>query len=186
MANKPKFLSENGLQYMITYIKNLLGSKVDKETGKGLSANDYSNTEKEKLNNIEAGSQVNIIENIKVNNVTQAIDSKTVNITVPTNNNQLTNGAGYQTSTDVSDAIAAALQGVTGFQFEVVTELPVTGESGIIYLVSHSHGTNDGYDEYVWINNSFEKLGHADVDLSGYVETMDVITNSQIDAMFNA
>lgn len=37
------------------------------------------------------------IDAIKVNNVEQAITDKTVNITVPTNNNQLTNGAGYIT-----------------------------------------------------------------------------------------
>jgi len=36
-------------------MKNLLAQKVDKETGKGLSTNDFSNTEKEKLNNIASG-----------------------------------------------------------------------------------------------------------------------------------
>ena len=183
MANKPSFLSENGLTYFWSQLKNLLSGKVDKETGKGLSTNDYSTTEKEKLNNIEAGSQVNIIESIKVNNVTQAIDSKAVNITVPTNNNQLTNGAGYQTSSDVSAAIATALSQIASFEFQVVQSLPVTGSSGVIYLVAHSHGTNDGYDEYVWVNNAYEKLGHADVDLSGYVQITDIISNAQIDAI---
>lgn len=35
-----------------------------------------------------------------------ASSNKTINITVPTNNNELTNGAGYQTASDVSTAIA--------------------------------------------------------------------------------
>ena len=61
MANKPKFLSEEGLLYFWTAIKNILSEKVDKENGKGLSSNDYSTEEKDKLNNIENGAQVNII-----------------------------------------------------------------------------------------------------------------------------
>lgn len=36
-----------------------LDGKVDKVTGKGLSANDYTTTEKDKLAGIEAGAQVN-------------------------------------------------------------------------------------------------------------------------------
>ena len=35
--------------------------------------------------------------------------------TIPTNNNQLTNGAGYQTASDVQTAINSALSGVTGY-----------------------------------------------------------------------
>ena len=248
--SKPHFLSENGLLYFWSQLKSLLGGKVDKETGKGLSTNDYSNTEKEKLNNIASGAQVNTIESIKVNGTTQAIDSKVVdisvptalsdltddlnvvtdasyvhtdnnyttaektklsnvesgaevniietisvngtqqtvtnkgvNISVPTNTNQLTNGAGFQTSSDVQSAISAALSDVTGFSFEVVQALPASGEVGVIYLIAHSHDTNDGYDEYIWVNNAFEKLGHADVDLSGFVETTDVISNNEIDTI---
>ena len=80
----------------------------------------------------------------------------------------MTNGAGYQTASDVTSAISAALAEVTQFDFEVVNSLPASGVKGIIYLIADSHGTNDGYDEYIWINNGFEKLGHTDIDLSGY------------------
>lgn len=45
-----------------------------------------------------SGYQANKIETIKVNGTAQTITSKAVDITVPTNNNQLTNGAGYITS----------------------------------------------------------------------------------------
>ena len=47
--------------------------------------------------------QANVIESIKVNGTAQTISSKTVDITVPTNNNQLTNGAGYITSSAISN-----------------------------------------------------------------------------------
>ena len=46
------------------------------------------------------------IDKIQKNGSDLAINNKTVNITVPTNNNELTNGAGYQTATDVSTAIS--------------------------------------------------------------------------------
>lgn len=61
-----------------------VGNKVDKIKGKGLSTNDYTTAEKNKLGGIAAGAQVNVIESIKVNGQAQAIDSKGVNITVPT------------------------------------------------------------------------------------------------------
>lgn len=61
-----------------------VGNKVDKIEGKGLSTNDYTIAEKNKLGGIAAGAQVNVIESIKVNGQAQAIASKGVNITVPT------------------------------------------------------------------------------------------------------
>lgn len=61
-----------------------VGNKVDKIEGKGLSTDDYTTAEKNKLGGIAAGAQVNVIESIKVNGQAQAIDSKGVNITVPT------------------------------------------------------------------------------------------------------
>ena len=45
-----------------------------------------------------SNAQVNVIETVKVNGTALTPSSKAVNITVPTNNNQLTNGAGYITS----------------------------------------------------------------------------------------
>lgn len=58
-------------------------SKVDKVTGKGLSTNDYTTEEKNKLGNIAAGAQVNVIEAITVNNTAVTPTNKTVNINVP-------------------------------------------------------------------------------------------------------
>jgi len=44
-----KYLDSNGLLYLWGKIKTLLGGKVDKVEGKGLSANDFTTLEKEKL-----------------------------------------------------------------------------------------------------------------------------------------
>ena len=53
--------------------------------------------------------------------------SSSTKIDVPTNNNQLTNGAGYQTSAEVQQAINTAIGGITGISFEVVQSLPASG-----------------------------------------------------------
>lgn len=72
-------------------IEALRTSKVDKVEGKGLSTNDYTTDEKNKLAGIAAGAQVNVIESVKVNGATQSISNKEVNISVPTKLSQLTN-----------------------------------------------------------------------------------------------
>ena len=106
-----------------------------------------------------------------------------VTFTIPTNNNQLTNGAGYQTASDVSSAISTALDGITGISYQVVTSLPQTGEAGVIYLISNNGANPNIYDEYIYYGSSFEKIGTTDVDLSGYMLTTDMvaITNAEID-----
>ncbi|WP_297931189.1 hypothetical protein [uncultured Coprobacter sp.] len=58
-------------------------SKVEQEAGKGLSTNDYTTPEKEKLAGIESGAQVNKIETISVNGVPVQIEGKAVNILQP-------------------------------------------------------------------------------------------------------
>ena len=73
-------------------------------------------------------------------------------------------------------------------QIQVVASLPSTGQSNVIYLVSHSHGTGDSYDEYVWVTDAsvqpaggyFEKIGNTDVDLSNYY------TKSETDTLLSA
>lgn len=53
------------------------------------------------------GYQANVIETIKVNNTAQTVTNKAVNITVPTNTNQLTNGAGFITGITSSNVTTA-------------------------------------------------------------------------------
>lgn len=145
-----------------------------------------SKADKAKLDGIANNAQVNVIESIKVNGTAQTITSKAVNITVPTNNNQLTNGAGYQTASQVSALISSAIGDMTGIDFQVVTSLPTTGAKGVIYLISNSGENPNSYDEYIWVNDTFEKIGTTAVDLSGYVQESDLvaITNAEIDALF--
>lgn len=57
----------NNLESMVTDISSLQTSKVDKVDGKGLSSNDYTNTEKNKLAGIESGAQKNKVTGVKGN-----------------------------------------------------------------------------------------------------------------------
>ena len=59
--------------------------KVEVEAGKGLSQENYTTEDKNKLANISAGAEVNTIEIVKVNNVALVPDpEKAVNVSVPT------------------------------------------------------------------------------------------------------
>lgn len=84
-------LDENGKlnikalgQSKITGLADALAGKVSTEAGKGLSSNDYTDAEKEKLGAIEAGSQVNILEAISIGGTDAPISDKKVDIPVAT------------------------------------------------------------------------------------------------------
>lgn len=69
-------------------------TKVDKVSGKGLSTNDYTTNEKNKLAGIEAGAEVNTIESISVNGTPITPDaSGNVAITVASTDTKNTAGA---------------------------------------------------------------------------------------------
>lgn len=55
---------------------------VKKEEGKQLSSNNYTDDEKDKLSNIESNAQINKIEIIKINGVTQDIVEKVVDLDI--------------------------------------------------------------------------------------------------------
>lgn len=103
-----KYLDDNGLLYFWQQLKTLLAGKVDTVSGKGLSTNDYTTTEKNKLSNIASGAQVNVIESITVNGTAATVTSKVAAITTPTKTSDLTNDSGYITSADVPDGATAS------------------------------------------------------------------------------
>ena len=188
---------------LISKIKTALSGKVDVVSGKSLSTNDYTSAEKNKLSGIASGAQVNVIESVKVNGTALTPSSKAVNVTVPTNVSQLSNDSGFQTSTQVNSIVTgkgyqtqsqvqslinSAVGNVTSIRYEKVTSLPATGSNGVIYLVAHSHGTQDIYDEYIWIadTKTFEKIGNTDIDLSAYVKSSELtaITTNDLNIMW--
>lgn len=81
--------------------------------------------------------------------------------------------------TALENRMTAVEQAVSaGVEFIVVEELPAVGQKGKIYLVAHSHGEKDIYDEYIWVEEdgigNYEKLGNTDIDLTDYYNKDDV------------
>lgn len=169
------YLNYTGLAYYHNRLKTLFPSITD------------FNTLDDKVDGIiSEGGEPNTIDTVKVNGTALVPDAqKTVNVIVPTLTSDLTNDSDFQTGQDVTDAIDAALADITGVSFEVVQTLPATGEAGVIYLLSNSGSAGNSYDEYVYVNNGWEKIGATDVDLSGYWATSDLtaITTAQIDTI---
>lgn len=71
-------------QNQVTGLTDALANKVDVVAGKGLSTNDFTNELLQKLNGIEAGAQVNVIEAININGAPLAISEQAVNIPIAT------------------------------------------------------------------------------------------------------
>ena len=126
-----------------------------------------SAVDKTKLDGVATGAQANKIESVKVNGTALTIDSsKAVNVDL----------TAYAKSADVTKEIASAVSGVTQIDYSVVESLPSTGKKGIIYLVANSGSNNNIYDEYIYINSKFEKLGSRELDLSSYAKKTDIPT----------
>lgn len=198
-----EYLDKSGLTFLISKIKTALNGKVEAVSGKGLSTNDYTNVEKQKLSGIASGAQANVIESVKVNGTKIEPSSKAVDVTVPTKISQLTNDSGFQTSTQVDSIVTgkgyqtqsqvqslinSAVGNITSIKYQKVTSLPLQGSNGVIYLVAHSHGTQDIYDEYIWLaeTKTYEKIGNTDIDLSAYVKSSELtaITTNDLNTMW--
>ena len=95
-----------------TRVDGLLDGKVDKVDGKGLSTNDLTDAlkanydaayEHSQAAHAPVGAQANVIETVKVNGAALTITDKAVDVAVPTDNSQLTNGAGYLVANDIAN-----------------------------------------------------------------------------------
>lgn len=182
-----------------------LEDKVDKVDGKGLSANDYTDTEKEKLEAVESGAQVNVLETVKVNGTALTATDKGVNIDLSdyaTNDDvdgkvDKVTGKGLSTNDltdDLVDKINAAVTPDTLTQavaeaghikFSFVDELPEEGQANLIYFTKLEDAEEeDAYEEFVFQNGAYEKIGATRVDLSNYWDkaNLEVATDADIDA----
>ena len=73
-----KFLDDSGLTYLWSKLKTLFNGKVDKVSGKGLSTNDYTTTEKEKLAGIETGATKVIVDTELSGSSTNPLQNKAI------------------------------------------------------------------------------------------------------------
>jgi hypothetical protein len=143
-------------------VNTALAGKVNTENGKGLSTNDYTTSDKNKLAGIAAGAEVNVIEEVQVNGTALTPASKAVNIDL----------SNYATKADVSS--------VYKYKGTVSTyaDLPSSGQSvGDVYNIETADSTHgiDAGANVAWDGSGWDVLAGT-VDLSGYA-TKTELTN---------
>ena len=146
-------------------------NKVDKETGKGLSKNDFTDALLEKLNGIDTGANnytlpvatAALLGGVKIGaNITVGTDGtisvKSLSWTNidgrPTNVSAFTNDANYitaavnnltnyykKTETYTQAEVNNLIAAIKTISIQVVDTLPATGESNVIYLVPKQSGS---------------------------------------------
>ena len=137
-----------------------ISGKVDKVSGKGLSTNDYTTTEKNKLSGIASGAQVNVIESISIDGTNQTISSKKVAL----------NLSDYAKKSDIASGIR--IKGsVNSF-----SDLPTNAVTGDLYNIKTAGGTDgEGIairagDNVVRTEDGKWDVMAGTVDLSNYVQ----------------
>lgn len=147
--------------------KDEVATKVDKVSGKGLSTNDYTTDEKNKLAGIAAGAEVNVNADWNATSGDAMIINKP---SIPSKTSELTNDSNYITSSAVDTKISAAVAAVYKVKGSVANyaSLPTSSVTvGDVYNLSDT-GAN-----YVCTSTSpitWDKLSET-VDLSSYSTT---------------
>jgi hypothetical protein len=162
-------------------INTALNNKVDKVSGKGLSTNDYTTAEKNKLAGIDDNANnyslpiatASVLGGVKIGaNVTINADG-TISVEAmnweningkPTKLSQFTNDSNFITAavnnltnyytksnTYTKSEVDSLIGAIKTISIEVVSSLPAAGASNIIYLVSNGGSSPNSYDEYVWV-----------------------------------
>lgn len=136
-----KYLDENGLLYFWQQLKTILAGKVNTETGKGLSSNDFTNADVTKLNGIATGAEVNqnAFSNVAVGGTTVAADTKTDTLTLVAGSNvTLTPDAAADsvtiaaTDTTYSPATSSANGLMTSDQYNKLAGIDAGAEVNVI------------------------------------------------------
>ena len=127
----------------VTRVDAELAKKVDKVDGYGLSKNDLSDALKanydaaythSQVAHAPADAQKNVIETVKVNGSALTVTDKAVDISVPTDNAELTNGAGYLVASDIANkadkATTLAGYGITDAYTSAQTDTAIANAVG--------------------------------------------------------
>lgn len=114
-------------QSQVTGLTEALAGKVNAEEGKGLSENDFTDTLLEKLNGIEAGAEVNVIEVVSINSVPLDVSAKAVNIPIAT-----VGALGVVQSSTAENGVTVTSNGSMEVNNINVTKLVQTAEDSLI------------------------------------------------------
>ena len=186
---------DKGDQYDDTEIRGLIANKVDKETGKGLSTEDYTTIEKTKLAGLSNYDDTQIRSDITSLQTNKAEKSE-----IPDVSNFITNTVNdlvyyyKKTETYTQLEVNALINAITTMNILVVQTLPTEDISlTTIYLLPKTTSSQDDvYDEYIYVSNNWEHVGSTEVDLTGYAtetwvntQIANFLTQSQIQTLIN-
>lgn len=131
----------------------LAENKVDKELGKGLSTNDFSNTEKAKLKGIEDNAQRNIIEEIDLNGVKIDPIDKTISINTVGSINEQTGDITLRDNSETAWDVNLHMEDHQ-IQGKVVTPKSVGSETTPVYFNENGEITPINIDDEVTKNSN--------------------------------
>lgn len=138
-------LTKNDTLVVQSELNQVDNNKVDKVSGKGLSTNDYTDADKNKLSKLEnyelPVAATNTLGGVKV---AQKTEDMTQEIGADANGRLYTKSA--------EDVVNTALENFHSYNIEVVDELPDTPEDYTFYLVPKASG--NGYEKYWWITDN--------------------------------
>lgn len=148
-----------------------------------------SAADKAKLDGVNSGAEVNRINRIMLGETEIAPTEKVVTLPLdpaPVLNGTklLLSGAVYHALTNyyTKAQVDALISGIKQFSAVVVATLPESGEQFILYLVGPTGTGADKYEEYIWNNDAWLKIGDTSIDLSGYATKEEL---SQLGQEFN-
>ena len=131
----------------------LAENKVDKELGKGLSTNDFSNTEKAKLKGIEENAQRNIIEEIDLNGVKIDPIDKTISINTVGSINGQTGDITLRDNSETAWDVNLHMEDHQ-IQGKVVTPKSIGSETTPVYFNENGEITPINIDDEVTKNSN--------------------------------
>lgn len=163
-------LDKTGLAHLWAHIVARLGEKVDKADGMGLSTNDYTTTEKNKLANIEEGATRTVVDSVFSSTSTNPVQNRVVD-------NAIANLNTLVGDTAVSEQISAATD-------NCITEMSVSGKVITYTKGNGSTGTittQDTDTTYANATTSADGLMSASdkSKLDGVAEGADAVNFSQ-------
>lgn len=184
MANK-NYVDKNGLSYFWQKIKNILTGKVDKVEGKGLSTNDYTTAEKNKLGSYPDNPNSVYVSAIYLDGIIQSFSAGIVELDL----------SKYAKKSDITGAFKFGGNLPTYEDVELTSQ-----ENGTIYNITAEFTTNATFNEgagktypagtniiVITANDGTKKwdVMSGFVDLSPYMKIADLvaITNNEIDTI---
>ena len=134
-------------------ISILLNKYVLKEKGKGLSSNDFTDNDVQKLKSIEVGAETNKLETLTINGGVKIYpnDEKNINLPIPTKVSQLDNDLGYAKLINMShdDNFSDSYVGKAKFAFQDEENIAIGKNSNVEHggiAIGKNTATSETYD----------------------------------------